>query len=84
MDEPVAAENCLIAAFHAILMAQVVGVGTCFNDILPPACNREPEIKTLLGLADDREVYASVTLGYPKFAFKRIPPRNMVEVRYLD
>ena len=81
--EPVGGENCLLAAFHAIIMAQVLRIGACFNDLLPPACNRVPEIKELLGLPDDREVYASITLGYPKYEFKKIPPRKLAEVRYL-
>ena len=81
--EPVGSENCLIAAFHAIMMAQVIGIGTCFNDLIPPACNRVPEIRKLLGLPDDREVYAGITMGYSKYQFKRIPPRKLAEVRYL-
>ena len=81
--EPVGAENCLIATFHAIMMAQVIGIGTCFNDLIPPACNRVPEIRKLLGLPDDREVYAGITMGYSKYQFKRIPPRKLAEVRYL-
>ncbi|NQT23895.1 nitroreductase family protein [candidate division KSB1 bacterium] len=81
--EPVSAENCLIAAFHAIMMAQVMGIGTCFNDLIPPACNRVPEIRNLLGILDDREVYASITMGYPKYQFKRIPLRKLAEARYL-
>ncbi|NIS54209.1 MAG: 4Fe-4S dicluster domain-containing protein [Phycisphaerae bacterium] len=84
IKEPVSSENCLIAAFQAILMAQVMGIGTCFNDIIPPACNRVPEIRKLLGLPDDREVYASITIGYPKYKFKRIVPRKLAEVRYLS
>ena len=82
--EPMGAENCLIAAFHAIMMAQVMRIGTCFNDLIPPACNRVPEIKNLLGLPDDREVYASITMGYSKYQFKRIVPRKLAEVRYLE
>jgi len=82
--EPMAAENCLITAFHAIFMAQVVGIGTCFNDLIPQACNRVPEIRKLLDLPKDREVYASITLGYPKFKFKRTIPRRLAEVRYLQ
>lgn len=82
--EPMGAENCLIAAFHAIMMAEVMRVGTCFNDLIPPACNRVPEIRKLLGLPDDREVYASITMGYSKYEFKRIPPRELVEVRYIE
>ena len=81
--EPMGAENCLIAAFHAIMMAQVMRIGTCFNDLIPPACNRVPEIRELLGLPVDREVYASITMGYSKYQFKRIPPRKLAEVRYL-
>jgi nitroreductase/NAD-dependent dihydropyrimidine dehydrogenase PreA subunit len=84
INEPVGAENCLIAAFHAILMAQVMSIGTCFNDLIPPACNRVPEIRKLLGLPDDREVYASITMGYSKYKFKRIAPRKLAEVRYLE
>jgi nitroreductase/NAD-dependent dihydropyrimidine dehydrogenase PreA subunit len=84
LNEPVAAENCLIAAFHAILMAQVLKIGTCFNDLIPPACNRAPNIRKLLELPDDREVYASITMGYPKYKFNYIPPRNLAEVRHLN
>lgn len=82
--EPMGSENCLIAAFHAIMMAEVLGVGSCFNDLIPPACNRVPEIRDLLGLPEDREVYASITMGYSKYQFKRIPPRKLADVRYLE
>jgi hypothetical protein len=82
--EPMGSENCLIAAFHAIMMAEVMQIGTCFNDLVPPACNRITEIKNLLGLPDDREVYASITMGYSKYKFKRIPPRELAEIRYLE
>jgi nitroreductase len=84
INEPVGAENCLVAAFHAIMMAQVLGIGTCFNDLIPPACSRVPEIRKLLGLPDDREVYASITMGYSKYKLNRIAPRELAEVRYLE
>jgi nitroreductase len=84
INEPVAAENCLIAAFHAILAGEVLGLGTCFNDIIPPACNRSAEIRKLLALPVSREVYASLTLGFPKYKYKRIPPKNLAEIRYLN
>lgn len=81
--EPMASDNCTIAAFHSIMMAEVMKIGTCFNHLIPPICNRNTKIRTLIGLPDDREVYASVTMGYPKYQFKRIPPRELAEVRYL-
>lgn len=84
VSEPSCDENCIIAAMHAIFMAQVLGIGTCFNSLIPPACNRAPEIRNLLELPDDREIYACLTLGYPKYRFKRIIPRRLAEVRYLE
>ena len=82
-SEPMGAENCLIAAFHAILMAQVLGIGTCLNDLIPPVCNRSSEIRSLLQLKEHREIYASITLGFPKYDFKRTIPRKLAEVSYL-
>jgi nitroreductase/NAD-dependent dihydropyrimidine dehydrogenase PreA subunit len=81
--EPVGDKNCLVAAFHAIMMAQVMKIGTCFNDLIPPACNKVSEIRKLLDLPNDREIYASITMGYSKYHFKRIIPRQLDEVRYL-
>ena len=81
--EPSGEANCVIAAFQAILMAEVLGVGTCFNDLIPPACNRVAEIRNMLDLPEDREVYSCLTLGYAKYRFKRIIPRKLAEVRYL-
>ncbi|MBU2644331.1 nitroreductase family protein [bacterium] len=77
---PMAAENSLIAAFHAILMAETLGIGTCFNDLIPPICHREPDIKRLIGLPDGHEVFASITMGYPKYKFLRTIPRQLASV----
>lgn len=82
--EPMGSENCLIAAFHAIMIAQIMKIGTCLNDLIPPMCNRVPKIRDLLGLSDDREVHASITIGYSKYEFKRVVPRKLAEVRYLE
>jgi len=70
--------------FHAIFMAEVLGIGTCLNDLIPPACNRVPEIRQILELPEEREVYASLTLGYPKYPFRRAISRRLAEVRYLS
>ena len=80
--EPSGEENCLLAAFHAVMMAQTMDMGTCLNGLIPPAFKRIPEARELVGLPEDREVHASITLGYPKYPFKRIVPRDLTEVRY--
>ena len=76
--------DCLLAAVHAVLTAETLGVGTCVNGFFPPACVRSPGLKALLGLPEDREVQASLTLGFPKFAYKRSIRRKLAELRYLD
>ena len=82
--EPSGDENCIIAAVYAIYTAQVLGVGTCFNTLIPQACNRSDEVRRLIGLAEDREVHGSLTMGYPKYKFARTISRGLAEVRYLD
>jgi len=83
-NEPMVSENCTIAAFHAILMAECLEVGSCFNHLIPPACNRSPTLRAMLGLPDDREVYDSITLGYPRYKWRRTVPRRLAEVRFLE
>ena len=82
--EPMGEANCTISAFHAIFMAEILGIGTCFNDLVPPVCNRSPEIRRLLGLPKDREFYSSLTLGFPKYKFHKAVPKRLAEVRYLN
>ena len=83
VDVPMTSQNCLIAAFHSIFMAESLGVGTCFNDLIPPACGMIPEAREMLGLPKDHEVYASITMGYPKYPFKRVIPRQLATVDYI-
>lgn len=83
VSEPMASENCLIAAYNAHLASQAYGTGSCVNDLIPPACNRSHKARELLKLPKDREIYASITLGYPKYKFKRSIPREFVDVQYL-
>lgn len=84
---PVAAasgdESCLIAALHAVLMAETLGVGTLVNGLIPPACNNSPAARALLGLPAEREVFACLCLGYPKYRYRKAIRRRLQEVRYL-
>jgi nitroreductase len=83
VDEPAGDEACLLAAFHAVLAAETLGLGACINGLIPPVCNRWPAARALIGLPANREVFASLTLGYPKFHYRKAVPRRLAEVRYL-
>jgi nitroreductase/NAD-dependent dihydropyrimidine dehydrogenase PreA subunit len=82
-SEPMGEDNCTIAAYHSVLMAELLGVGTCFNHLIPPACNEDVEVRKMLDLPDSSEVYVSLTAGFPKYSYKRTIPRRLASVRYL-
>jgi ferredoxin len=82
--EPMGEANCAISAFHGIFMAEILGVGTCFNDLVPPACNRSKKIREFLSLAKDREFYSSLTLGFSKYKYPKVVPKSLAEIRYLN
>jgi len=80
VNEPEGEMNCIIAAYQATLAAKTLGVGSCINGLLPPACNRSPAIRDIIKLSRDREVYACITLGFPKLGYKRTIPRKLAGV----
>jgi nitroreductase/NAD-dependent dihydropyrimidine dehydrogenase PreA subunit len=84
VDVAVGDESCLIAALHAVLMAETLGVGSLVNGFFGPACNRSSALRAMLRLPGDHEVYASLCLGYPRHAFRKAIRRRLAEVRYLD
>jgi nitroreductase/NAD-dependent dihydropyrimidine dehydrogenase PreA subunit len=84
VDEASSDESCLIAALHAVFMAETLGVGTLVNGLIPPACNNSPAVRALLGLPPGREVHASLCLGYSKYQYRKAIRRRLAEVRYLD
>ncbi len=81
--EPSGDESCVMAASFAMLMAECLGVGSCFNGLVTPACNRSEGARAMLGLDGSREVHSALTLGYPVYKFKRSIPRTGGEIRYL-
>ncbi len=83
LDEPEGDACCMIAATYAVLMAETLGVGSCINGLIPAGCNRSADAQRVLGLPDNHEVFAALTLGYPRLTFKKTIPRAGGEVRYL-
>ena len=82
--EPKINDSCTIAAFHSLLMAETLGLGACFNHLIPPIINRSPELRTMLGIPAENEAYTAVTLGYRKYKWARTVQHRLAEVRYLD
>lgn len=82
--EPQMNDNCTLAAFHSILMAETLGLGTCFNHLIPAVVGRSRELREMLEIPEENEAYAAVTLGFPRYRWKRSVPRRLADVRIVD
>jgi len=84
LEDPSVEESCVIAAWQAVLMAEVLGLGTCFNGLIPPACNKVAELRARLGLAEPHQVFAALTMGHPRHRYKKTIRRRLHGARYLE
>ncbi len=64
--------DCVIAATHAALALQSMGLGVCFNGLIPGAAQMDkPRILSVLSLPADQTVHAAFTFGYPRFSYRK-------------
>jgi nitroreductase len=78
-----ARENCAIAARNMEMLAQSLGLGTCWAGFLLVANGMTDRIGRRLGVPDGRSIYSAIMLGYPKHEYGRIIPRRQRDVRWL-
>jgi nitroreductase len=82
-SEPQADANCTLAAFHSILAAETLGLGTCFNHLIPPVINRSDALRDMLSIPKHNESHTAVTVGFPKYKWKRSVPHRLAEVKFI-
>ena len=75
--------NCILAMSFVDLMAHALGLGACFCGYFNTTVNGYPPLKKELGLPDDHSAAATMLIGYPKFKYHRIPPRNKARFKYV-
>jgi nitroreductase len=68
-----------LAAENAVLYAETLGIGSCFNGLVATASNNSAHVKTALGIPKQEKVVCALTLGYPKLHFAREAPRKRME-----
>ena len=72
---PTPKEDCILAAYNVVLMAETMGLGSCFVSLAQNAINNSKACKKILGLKRKENVHAVVVLGYPAVRFSRPIPR---------
>ena len=76
--------NCWVAARNMEIMAKTMGLGTCWVGFLSVAAHlANGKIERYLEIPDDHGIYGAITVGYPKFEYRKIIPRKEREVRWI-
>jgi nitroreductase/NAD-dependent dihydropyrimidine dehydrogenase PreA subunit len=68
---PVRNEDIFIALAYGLLAAHSLGLGACGIGLIPPAINRNPELRKMFKVPESNLVLASMVLGYPKYKYSR-------------
>ncbi len=72
---PTPMEDSVLAGYNIVLMAQALGLGTCFVTLAQKAMNNSTRCKEIIGLTKRDHVYAVVLVGYPEITYHRAAPR---------
>ncbi|NCB39366.1 MAG: 4Fe-4S dicluster domain-containing protein [Erysipelotrichia bacterium] len=73
--------DAAIATASFELAAKASGVGTCWGGFITTAATANKDIGKNLGLDDKEKIFAVIMLGYPRYTFKKVPPRNPLRLR---
>jgi nitroreductase len=76
--------NCSIAARNMEIMAKSMGLGTSWVGFLSVAAHlAKKKIERYLEIPDNHSIYGAIMVGYPKFEYRKIIPREKREVRWI-
>jgi len=68
---PVHNEDIFIALSFGLLAAHSLGLGACAIGLIPPAINRNAELRKMFRIPEGNQVLASMVLYSPKFKYSR-------------
>ncbi len=77
-------EDSHIAVAYGLLAAHALGLGASAIGLIPPAVERNKNLRRLFQVPDDNEVLASMIVGYPKNPFKRGIRRGLAKVTWVE
>ncbi|MDP4091725.1 MAG: nitroreductase family protein [Bacillota bacterium] len=80
---PTPKEDCVLAGYNITLMAQALGLGSCYVTLAQNAINASSRCKKLLKLSPEDNINTVITLGYPAVQHRRIAPRRNKEINWL-
>ena len=73
-----------IAFTYGMLAAHSLGLGSCWIGFAIQSLYKDRAMRRLLGVPADMLIAGVMTLGVPLPVYYRVPPRNSLQVRWLD
>ena len=75
-------QDISIAATYGMLAVHSLGLGGSIMDIIPPAIERDIELRKLFCIPDNHEIVTSLIIGYPKYKYLRGIKRDIKSVKW--
>jgi nitroreductase/NAD-dependent dihydropyrimidine dehydrogenase PreA subunit len=75
-------ENCIIAMTYLDVVSASLGLGTCWVGYLMLAASQYAVIGDALEIPRDHRLFGAMVVGYPKYSYQRIPPRNQLNLTW--
>jgi nitroreductase/NAD-dependent dihydropyrimidine dehydrogenase PreA subunit len=82
-DYPWGETDCVIALSYLELAAASEGLGVCWAGLLTMAAQAVPALARLLGVAEGQVVRGGLMLGYAKYRYQLVPPRQAAKVSWV-
>lgn len=81
-DNPAAQSACTIALTYLDLAAPSLGLGTCWNGFFNAAAMQWEPLQQALGLEKRQVNFGAMMVGFPRFAYHRMPERKVPAIRW--
>jgi len=75
--------DAAIASTQMVLLAETLGLGTCYNGFLIRAVESSEELKKISAVPPENRALVAFTVGYPGIEFRRLVGRNPAKVTWL-
>lgn len=80
---PTPKEDCILAGYNITLMAEALGLGSCFVTLAQNAINSSNKCKRIIRLSPKTDVHAVIIVGYPATIYRRPAPRKIKEAKFI-
>jgi nitroreductase len=83
-DNPWATTDCAIALTYLELAVPSFGLGACWAGFFTAAARQWAPLQESLTLPGDSVVCGAMMVGYPRYRYYRLPPRNEAHITWQE